>query len=502
MEVVIILPNQLFEDNKMINQKTQVYLYEHPVNFTLYKYHKLKLILHRSSMKSYQDYLEKTYRCHVTYIEFHQDLNKIVKKYKNKQIDIYDPVDFHIITDLKKVCKKYQIELFVHDSPLFLLPIADLQNYLDQGGKYHQTSFYIWQRKKLNILVDKNEKPIGGKWTFDKDNRLPFPKTGIKDQIFKVNLSKYVVEGKKYIEKYFKDNPGSTDLYLEIDHQGAKKHLQQFLKERLNCFGPYQDAVSKNIIFGCHTVLSPMTNIGLLTHKYIVDEVLKYYAKNKNKINFASVEGLIRQIVGWASFTRLVYMFRHKELISNNHFNHKRKIGKSWYTGETGIEPIDDLIKKVLKYGYLHHIERLMYIGNFMLLCEFDPMEVNRWFMSLCALDSYHVFMDTNVNGMSQYASANLFTTRPYFSASNYISKMSDYKKVVNKYKKIVINGQNYEWYEIWDALYYNFVNNHKKEFSKNYSLANTVSQWNKKSNSEKSKLLEIAKKFLQYGAT
>ena len=283
-------------------------------------------------------------------------------------------------------------------------------------------------------------------------------------------------------------------MYLPIDHEGAKKQLKQFLKERLNCFGPYQDAVSKDIIFGCHTVLSPLINIGLITPKEVIDTILVYHKNNKPKLE--SVEALIRQIIGWREMIRLMYIFKHKEMETLNHFNHNRKLTKEWYTANTNIEPIDDIINKVLKFGYAHHIERLMYLGNFMLLNQIKPKDVFKWFMELF-IDSYQWVMQANVYAMSSYSTGPLLMTRPYFSSSNYINKMSSYK-LNNNYNNITLNNTQYIWYEIWNALYYNFINNNKLEFSKNYAVASSVKHWNNKSKQEKDILLNIAKEWFK----
>jgi deoxyribodipyrimidine photolyase-related protein len=486
METVLILPNQLFEDNKLINSNTTVYLYEHPLYFTKFRYHKMKLILHRSTMKLYSEYLTKKYKCKVKYIEFNSDISQIFKS--NKQVDLFDPVDFDIIKEIKKY------NVFVHDTPLFLCTLPELKQYLNQGGLYHQTSFYIWQRKRLDILVDNNKKPLKGKWSFDKDNRLPFPKDFKDTTKINITKNKYVTEATNYINKHFKNNPGDTDLYWSIDFEGAKTHLKLFLKNKLDCFGPYQDAVDKNVIFGCHSSISALLNIGLITPKYIIDQIIKYYDSNK-KIDFASVEGLIRQIVGWREFMRFMYMFKNKELSNCNHFKHHKKLPETWYTGDTGIDILDNIIQKVLKYAYAHHIERLMYLGNFMLLNQINPKDIYSWFMIF--IDAYPWVMAPNVYGMSQYACGPLLSTRPYFSSSNYIFKMSSYRKK-DKLRLIKINNVDYEWWEVWDALYYNFINNNKVEFGKNYSTASGVSHWKNKNKEDQKKLLMIANKYIK----
>lgn len=496
MNIIIVLPNQLFEFNKLINKNSFVYIYEHPLYFTHYKYHKLKLTLHRATMKEYYDHLLTTYHCTVKYLEYTYNISKLFKKLHNKRVNMFDPVDHDLAKEFKSLSKKNNIELFMYDTPLFICKMNDLTEYLI-NNKYHQTTFYIWQRKRLNILLEDN-KPIGGKWTYDTENRLPFPQNFHTDTKFNINNSKYVKNAAIYINTHFKNNPGdNTSFYLPTNYRDSMKHLKKFIKTKLNCFGPYQDSVSKDIIFGCHSVLSPLLNIGLITPNQVITKVLKYYETHKHTTKLSSIEGFIRQIIGWREYMRMVYMFEFKRLTTSNHFNHHRKLNNDWYTANINITPINDIIKKVLKYGYAHHIERLMYLGNFMLLSEINPTEIYNWFMIF--IDAYPWVMAPNVYGMSQFSSGFLLSTRPYFSSSNYINKMSDYHRKPSH--KINLDDREYEWYEIWDALYYNFIHNHKKEFAKNYALASAVSHWNNKSKAEQNKLLRIAHKYLtSYG--
>ena len=189
-----------------------------------------------------------------------------------------------------------------------------------------------------------------------------------------------------------------------------------------------------------------------------------------------------------------IYLFENPKLENSNHFNHKRKLTKDWYEGTTPFTFINDIINKCLNYGYAHHIERLMYLGNTLLLSEIKPKDTYKWFMEMF-IDAYPWVMSPNVYGMSQHSSGPIMMKRPYFSSSNYIDKMSTYKKKKNI--NLIKLDQDYEWFEVLDALYYNFINNNSKEFAKNYSTANAVSFWNKKSAKDKEVLLNIAKKFL-----
>ena len=455
---VVILPTTLFQNNELLKQYKKVYIIEHPVNFTDYNYHKLKLVLHRASMKFYADYIREKYNSKVIYLGFDSDLDKIFKK--ENHIVLHDPVDHAITNNLKLLARKHKIDLEIIESPCFISKLKDLKEFTEGKDNFFHHVFYKWFRQKYDILM-KNDNPIGGKWSFDTENRKPFPQNYKESYKVKTNNSVYVKEAINYIKKNFPDNPGTTNFYLPIDFKGAKKHLNGFFKMRFKTFGPYEDAVNKDIFLGSHSLLSPLMNIGLLTPEFVMTEAIKF--GTKHKVPMQSLEGFVRQLT-WREYCRLLYVFKRKELEDGNYFNHHTRLTKNWYDNskkKIGIALIDDLIEKVLNYGYLHHIERLMYIGNFMLISRILPKDVFKWFQCMF-LDSYHVFMYPNVYGMSQHSAGPIMMKRPYFSSSNYISKMSNYKK--NKGKD--------DWFEVWDELYYKFLKNHKNKFKHNYALA------------------------------
>ena len=223
-----------------------------------------------------------------------------------------------------------------------------------------------------------------------------------------------------------------------------------------------------------------MLNVGLLTPIEILDQAVAY--ANKNKIPLNSCEGFIRQILGWREFIRGVYQTKGTQERTTNFWKLKRKIPKSFWNGTTGIAPIDITIKKVLATGYCHHIERLMVLGNFMLLCEFDPDEVYRWFMELF-IDAYDWVMVPNIYGMSQFADGGLMATKPYISGSNYLMKMSDYEKG--------------DWQFIWDGLFWRFMHVHRDFFLKNPRLGMLIKTFDKMPVAKQQQHLERAEKYL-----
>ena len=477
MNIFIILPTQLFEYNEYLDKMDKIYIIEDEFYFTSKKFHKQKLILHRASMKYYYDKLRIKYNSKVIYIEFNKFDNN---NFKNNIIHMYDPIDKPIIEKYKKISQK----IVIYDTPLFLETREDLEKYRNNNTNkknYYHDNFYKWQRKRLNILIENREQPIGGKWSFDKENRNAYDKNYKEDKIITYS-NKYIEEAKNYIKLNFNNNFGIVEyIYYPITHEDARIHLKNFIKKRLETFGKYQDGISKKVIFGSHSILSPLLNIGLITPNIIIDEVLYYY--NTNNKSLVSIEAFIRQLIGWRSYVRFIYIYHGSEMKTMNRLNHNKKLPKSWYNEGTKIRIVDDMIIKVKKYGYLHHIERLMIMGNIGLLLKIDPKELYEWFM-ICFIDSYEWVMIPNVYGMSQYSLINIsMMTRPYISSSNYIKKMSDYKKE--------------DWYDKWDALYWNFVNDNREILKKIYAIAMQVKLLDKMEPSRLSNYIKIAKEMI-----
>ena len=250
----------------------------------------------------------------------------------------------------------------------------------------------------------------------------------------------YYEEAKTYVNNYFSDHLGTltkNPLYPSC-FESSKDWLQQFFEYRFFEFGDYEDAILiENSILN-HSLLTPMLNVGLIEPKEIIDECL-YYAKSHN-IPINSTEGFVRQILGWREFIRGIYIIKGNEERTKNFWKFKKKIPQSFYNGSTGIDPIDHTIKKLLRTGYCNHIERLMILGNFMFLCEFDPDDVHRWFMELF-IDSYDWVMVPNVYGMSQFSDGGIMASKPYISSSNYIIKMSNYKRESGSLNGMVFFG-------------------------------------------------------------
>ncbi len=463
-EITIIYPHQLFLDQPAISKNRKIFLVEHPHFFTNFQFHKQKLIYHRSTMKDYfHRIIDSGYQAE--YIEY-SNYENFIKKLNKTHIFIVDPIEHALQQEITKLKKQHDVTLL--ESPMFLTPKTFIKEHFDGQNHFSMASFYILQRKRMGILVE-NGKPEGGKWSFDQENRKSVPKGHLFPDLPLEKPNAIVKEAFDYIKTHFPKNPGSIDCYLPIDHEGADIWFDHFLKERLNHFGPFEDAIVPGEIFLYHSVLTPMLNIGLLIPSEIINKTLNYAQKHRIPIN--SLEGFIRQIIGWREFMKITYDYLGEEMRAKNFFDHHHKIPKSFWEAKTGIAPIDITIEKILKYAYCHHIERLMLLGNFMLLSKFNPKEIYDWFMELF-IDAYDWVMVPNVYAMSQYADGGKMTTKPYISSSNYVLKMSHYPKG--------------EWCDIWDALYWDFIHTNKKLFSKNPRMSMMTSLYDKMDSSKR----------------
>lgn len=487
-EVAIVFPHQLFKDNLFFQLDIPIYLVEEYLFFNQYNFHKQKLLFHRASMKYYEIFLQLKEKktVYVNAQEKENDVRFLIEKLHIQgitTIHIYEVVDNWLQKRIVETCKKFCIKVSIYPTPLFINSTPENESYYQQKQKLFQTDFYVYQRKKLGILIDDKQKPIAGKWSFDAENRLKYPANKIPPTIQFPTLNKFVEEAIEYVYEKYDSNIGviNKNFVYPTTHKEAAIWLQQFVTQRLQEFGAYEDAMVQTQTILHHSVLTPMLNVGLLTPMQIVNEVVQAYTKQNFAI--ASVEGFIRQVIGWREFIRAVYELKGTQERTTNYWKFTRKIPANFYNGTTGIEPVDVVIKRVLQTGYCHHIERLMVLGNFMLLCEFHPNQVYTWFMELF-IDAYDWVMVPNVYGMSQFADGGIMATKPYISGSNYILKMSDYKKG--------------KWCDIWDGLFWRFMHVHRDFFLQNPRLGMLVRTFDKMPEEKRNKHLKTAEDYLK----
>lgn len=454
-DITLIFPDQLFLNHPCITSGRPIYLVEEFLFYKVQPFHKQRLVLLKSAMRKYAEMLRKKHH-EVIYIYSKELAHRgsffdILGKKPIKRIYVAEFADEWLYQDLTNNAEKYGWSIHFHPSPSFLCSNQDLATFFSGKEHYSMAQFYAHQRKSRDILMQ-GRSPVGGKYSFDTENRrkmpkgLPVPPTFIPPK--NPDTEKVIAE----VESEFPDAIGEGAPFLyPTTHEEAHKALQVFLNNKLALFGDYQDAIQKEDSFLFHSVLSPLLNIGLLTPEEVIKTTLVHAEKYSVPLN--SLEGFLRQIMGWREFVRASYLLKGSFQRSFNFFQHNEKIPKKFWNGTVGILPIDTIINRVLKTGYCNHIERLMVLGNFLLLTETSPQEIYKWFMGYF-VDAYDWVMVPNVYGMSQYADGGVIITKPYISSSNYILKMSNYPKG--------------EWTDIWDGLFWRFVQKHHTLFSSN----------------------------------
>ncbi|MDM7921660.1 MAG: cryptochrome/photolyase family protein [Pyrinomonadaceae bacterium] len=486
MNAHLVYPHQLFRETGSVGPGECVYLVEEPLLFTQLKFHKQKLVLHRASMKAYEEYLVSNGKS-VRYVEHHElsDTGSIAAILKDDGIGavaVVDPADDWLESRLASALSSEGISLSTADSPMFINTRADVAKYFGNKQSFFMADFYKRERTRLGLLMEPDGAPVGGKFSFDEENRKRLPKGICLPEMAPQTHDEFITEAIAYVNTHFPENYGNAeDFRYPVTHSAADEWLERFLKERLASFGDYEDAIAKGETFLFHSVLTPMLNAGLLTPADIIKKTLAFAKQNATPLN--SLEGFIRQIIGWREFVRGVYITAGRKQRTSNFWGHHRKLPDSFWNASTGIPPLDDSISKVLRHAYCHHIERLMVIGNFMVLTEIQPDEAYRWFMEMY-IDAYDWVMVPNVYGMSLNADGGAITTKPYISGSNYIRKMSDFPAG--------------EWCDIWDGLYWRFIAEHESFFLANPRLSMMPRLLAKMDAAKRERLINTAENYLK----
>ena len=486
-KIFIVLGNQLFNPSyfEKFRNDHLFFICEDFQLCTYQKHHKHKILLFLSAMRSFADELKKK-KFEVIYKSIEEKdfkesyvdkLFKEIEKENVKEISMFEVEDKFFEKQLLDNLKELKLNYL--KSPMFLSSRDDFKTYLNQVKKPFMANFYKKQRVDHNILVDSNNKPVGGKWSFDDENRKKLPKEIDLPEKFTLKETKHTKDLKEIVEKTFSHHPGKTKSFWTCtSRKDTESYLDYFLDKKIENFGDYEDAVDQrdNILF--HSALSPQINLGLLTPEEIISKIK---SKTISKIN--SHEGYIRQLIGWREFIRGIYQNFDEKLEKSNFFNHKKVMKETWYTGTTGLVPLDFSINNALEYGWTHHIERLMILCNIMNLSEINPKEVYKWFMEMF-IDSSDWVMSPNVYGMGLFSDGGIFATKPYICGSSYFLKMMHFKKG--------------SWCDIMDGLYWRFIDKHKDFFLSNPRLSMMVRILEKMNEERKNKIFNAANEFIK----
>jgi len=417
-----------------------------------------------------------------------ENLTILIEENNIEKFEYLSPDEYRLDQQIKSFCKNLPIDSRVFSSEHFYTEREDLETFFKGKKQFLMENFYRNMRKKHQILmIDKQ--PEGGKWNYDASNRKKWKgDTLIPQEInFDTNVEDILSDIKKAkIETIGKIN--SKYFEYPISRKQAIQQLNYFCEHLLVHFGDYQDAMHTDKIYLFHSRISFAMNTKIISPKEIIDTVLETYRKQQDAIDISQVEGFIRQILGWREYMRGMYWMLMPEYKKENFLDNKNKLPEFFWTGKTKMNCLKNAINNSLENGYAHHIQRLMITGNFALLTQIHPDEIDAWYLGIY-VDAIEWVQLPNTRGMSQFADGGKIATKPYVSSGSYISKMSNYCEscIYKKAKKFEDDACPF------NTLYWNFLDEKQEKLSSNFRMKMMYSLLNKMSSEDRARIKEKA---------
>jgi len=420
------------------------------------------------------------------------NVRKIIKAYEYDRFEFILPDEYRLDRQLKKLSQELSCESKASDSEHFLTARNEVNEFFKNRKEYRMEYFYRYMRKKLNILIEEN-KPVGGKWNFDVENRSRYsgqvPLPGMFN--FNNDATDIVDLLKKYKIKTFGDIEPERFIW-PVSRAQSLKLLNHFVEDQLANFGTYQDAMTTDNWLLFHSRLSFSLNTKMIHPAEVIERVIREWEKRPEEISIAQVEGFIRQILGWREYMRGLYWKMMPEFAKMNYFGHKRKLPDFYWNGKTGMNCMKQAIGQSLKYAYAHHIQRLMVIGNFALIAGIDPVQVDAWYLGVY-IDAIEWVEMPNTRGMSQFADGGITASKPYVSTANYINSMSDYCKSCHYSFRKKYGDRSCPF----NSLHWNFYHRHRNKLSGNPRLGFMYKNLDKMKKDERDRILKQAGLYL-----
>jgi len=501
-----VLYDQLWMENAVLTEgdprQDRIVMIESEAFFRKLRHHQVKLAFFLSAMRHFAEELREAgwtvdYYRYDDAPSYPEALLDHVRKHSPDEIRVLAPNDYQLDQALPKIARKIHVHIEKVPTNQFLVTREEFAKWAKGSKSLRMETHYRQLRKKSGWLMQKNGQPEGGEWNFDKENRhsakdwekagRPTPSKQVS--IDPDDLTREVIEA---VARDFPDHPGDAHrLWLPVTRRDSLDWLTQFIRDRLGEFGPYEDMMATGEPVLYHSVLSPMLNIGLLTPQECIEAAIEAYHR-KSGPPIASVEGFVRQIMGWREFINGVYWLRMPEYHEVNELQADSALPEWFWTFESPMNCLHETLGQLKQNGYNHHIQRLMVLGNYFLLTGCHPNEVLDWYTALY-VDAHEWVMAANVLGMVLHADGGYMATKPYAAGSGYINRMSDHCAGC-QYKPSVKTGPeacpfNY--------LYWAFYDRHQKRFEKNPRVATMIRNWEKRSEKDRKAVRESAAKWM-----
>ena len=439
---------------------------------TYVKHHKKKIVLLFSAMRHFakalsEDGYDVIYRRYNDESNQGSLLNEVKHACSQHSFDrviVTFPGEYRVLKSMQQWQNQLGIPVEICDDDRFIATLEQFSEWAD-GRKQWRMEYFYREMRKLTGLLMEGDKPIGGKWNYDQDNRKSLPADVSPPKPYTVSPDDITSEVIELVEAEFENHMGEAkDFNYAVTRDEALKVLDQFIDQRFNQFGDYQDAMREGNVWLFHSHLSFYLNCGLLLPMEVMKAAEQAYFDGGAPLN--AVEGFIRQILGWREYVRGFYWHCMPGLQQENYFNHQRKLPDFYWSGHTNMNCMRQCIGDTKRHAYAHHIQRLMVIGNFSLLAGLSVEAVNEWYLLVYA-DAFEWVEMPNVSGMILFADGGNLASKPYVASGQYINRMSDYCKNCG-YAVSKKTGKNACPF---NYLYWYFLFKHRDKLSKNHRM-------------------------------
>lgn len=397
--------------------------------------------------------------------EFRGEIARAIARFGANRVVVVEPGDHRVQADIESVCSGAQVDLETLDDTHFLTTPAAFGEWAHGRKQLTMEFFYREQRRRLGMLMDGKD-PVGGEWNYDKDNRETFkaaPRPTPPPRFEPDAITRAVIE---LVEKRLPDLPGSMEGFSwPVTREQALEALGDFIANRLGRFGAYEDAMWTEQRTLYHARLSPAVNLHLLSPLECAERAIEAYEAGTAPLN--SVEGFVRQHIGWREFIRGVYFFEGQGYGDRNELGDTGALPEFYWTGDTDMACMADCVSSVVENGYAHHIPRLMVMGNFAMLAGVEPKRVADWYLGMFT-DGVDWVTAPNVVGMAMHADGGVVGTKPYAASGKYIKRMSNYCENC-RYKVTKRTGDDACPF---NTLYWDFLIRHRETFRRNNRMA------------------------------
>lgn len=500
--LVVILGDQLNREMSSLydfNKDTDsILMSEVREEATYVKHHKKKIAFVFSAMRHFGQSLKKQ-GFNVIYVRYDDPDNQgslfeqvklTCTQHSFSLIKVAHPGEYRLLKEIETWKSKLNAPLELTPDNRFMSSQQFFADWADGRKQYRMEFFYRELRKKTGVLME-GKQPIGGKWNFDSENRKPLGKKPDIPDPTHLLPDETTTEVISLVNNSFPDHFGNLDSFgFAVTREGALKVLTEFIQTRLQDFGQYQDAMLEGNPWLFHSHIGLYLNTGLLMPDEVIQAAEEAFLNSSAPIN--SVEGFIRQILGWREYVRGFYWYFMPELGKANFLDAKRHLPEFYWTGKTQMNCLSQCVGDTKKHAYAHHIQRLMVLGNFALLAGIDPDEVNEWYLLVYA-DAYEWVELPNVSSMALFADGGNLASKPYAASGSYINKMSNYCQNCHYSVKEKTGAQACPF----NYLYWHFLHRYQSTFERNPRMAMIYKTMTKMDQTRLTHMLEDADTFL-----